>query len=121
MKKNKDFMEKLCECRKGVSDSLSRWLAIKAGGCHDPQWPDGCNMNLVRNHMLYYKEKIKKICQEKDIPFPEEYYLPVPPKVDQNFMANLQQKERVKRLRAGGKHLVTKNVLFDETQLTFSL
>lgn len=31
---------------------LEHWRDIFAHGCSDPAWPDGCNLNLTRNHIL---------------------------------------------------------------------
>lgn len=31
---------------------LERWRDIFAHGCSDPAWPDGCNLNLTRNHII---------------------------------------------------------------------
>lgn len=49
---------------------------------------------------------------------PEEYYLPTPPEVDNDYMANQKQKERVKRLIQQGHHLTRKKVKYDECQLS---
>lgn len=96
------------------------WKDINEQGCNDPFWPDGCNMNLVRNHILYYRKKIEDICEEIKCVFPEEYYLPVPPEVPENYMASLKQKERVNRLRSFGDEITTKKTKFvDDGQLTF--
>ena len=77
-------------------------------------------MNLVRNHILYYRVKIEEICKETGMPLPEEYFLPVPPEVPENYMANLKQKERVKRFRDFGDVLVTRKTKFDDDgQLCF--
>ena len=104
-------------CREGIAGSLNCWVYINGNGCNDPSYADGCNMNLVRNHILYYKNKILEICNREGFAVPEEYYLPVPPEVDNNFMANLKQKDRVGRLRQHGNVLVTGKVSFDRTQL----
>lgn len=51
---------------------------------------------------------------------PEEYFLKVPPEVDNNYMANLKQKERVERLREQGNKLSQKKQKFaDDGQLEF--
>lgn len=31
---------------------LEHWRDMFAHGCGDPAWPDGCNLNLTRNHIL---------------------------------------------------------------------
>lgn len=110
--------KKLNGYRKGIVDSVSHWKSINENGCSDPAWADGYNMNLVKNHILYYKKKISELCSTEDFRIPEEYYLPTPPEVDNNYMVNLEQKDRVKRLRQYGSVLTTGKVDFDETQLS---
>lgn len=116
--RKKTAREKFDDYRKGIVESVSHWKSIKENGCHDPAWADGCNMNLVRNHILYYKKKISELCSIEGFRIPEEYYLPTPPEVDNNYMVNLEQKDRVKRLRQYGSVLTTGKVDFDETQLS---
>lgn len=108
----------LCE---EIIKSLEQWKDINDHGCNDPFWEDGCNMNLVRNHIIYFRRQIEDICIEKGLVLPEEYYLPIPPAVDEHYMANLRQKERVERLRQMGRNLTTKKTKFeDDGQLRFA-
>lgn len=110
--------QEFSDCQKGIIDSLELWKHIKENGCNDPTYPDGCNMNLVRNHILYYKSKILEICNQEGFSIPEEYYFATPPEVSQYFMANLRQKKRVRRLKKLGNPLMTKRIDFDEQQLS---
>lgn len=64
------------------------WNYINENSCNDPFWPDGCNMNLTRNHIISYKRDIAELCEENGMPLPEEYFLKIPPEVDDNYMAN---------------------------------
>jgi len=48
-------------------------------------WPDGCNLNLVRNHILYYSGKIEETMPPED--YPAVYFKEIPPEVDQSYMA----------------------------------
>lgn len=104
--------------RKEVISEIKHWKDISKNGCNDPLWPDGCNMNLVRNHIIYAKRKMAELCSENNIPLPEEYYFSLPPKVDEGYMANLKQKERVNRLVRSGNELVIKKVKYDEYQMS---
>lgn len=69
-----------------------RWNHIAANGCQDPFWPDGVNMNLVRNHIIYWRrllderrsEEAQVSLFESAAPAPERR--PIPPKVPQNYM-----------------------------------
>ena len=110
-------LEGLC---KDIVKERNLWKHINEHGCNDPFWPDGCNLNLTRNHILYYRRKIEELCQMIGAVLPEEYFLPVPPEVDNHYMANLKQKERVKRLIITGNNLTRKKTKFvDDGQLEF--
>ena len=54
-------------------------------GAGDPFWEDGSNMNLVRNHIIYYKRQ----CEAELLPeeYPEEYFWGLPTEVDNKYMA----------------------------------
>ena len=96
------------------------WNNINENGCNDPFWPDGCNMNLTRNHIIAYKRDIAELCEKAGMPLPEEYFLKVPPEVDENYMASLKQKARVERLKQQGDKLSRKKQkLVDDGQLEF--
>lgn len=38
--------------REYVRRELEHWRDMFAHGCSDPAWPDGCNLNLTRNHII---------------------------------------------------------------------
>lgn len=115
--KKKTPEQELMINRANIINELADWNYINVHGCNDPFWPDGSNMNLVRNHIIYYKKEIERICAENQFAFPEEYYLPLPPEVDERYMANLKQRERVKRLRDMGDVLTTRKKKYDRGQL----
>lgn len=70
---------------KMISQEVERWKHLQEYGGSDPFWPDGTNMNLIRNHVIYYKRQ----CEEKLAPeeFPPEYQLETPPEVSNGYMA----------------------------------
>ena len=118
--KKKTPEQELLECRAQIIWEREHWKRINEKGCNDPFWPDGCNLNLTRNHILYYRRKIEELCQVTGTVLPEEYFLPVPPEVDNHYMANLKQKERVKRLVSAGNNLTRKKTKFiDDGQMEF--
>lgn len=39
-------------------NSVAHWNDLMLHGCCDPGWPDGVNLNLVRNHIIYYERLI---------------------------------------------------------------
>lgn len=110
-----DKVKEYCQC---IRREIEHWKAINQNGCNDPFWPDGVNMNLTRNHIIYYQRLILEICAENQLPFPEEYYFSPPPEVDKNYMANLKQKERVKRIFSQRKILAKQKYVYDEQQMS---
>lgn len=68
-----------------LENSFARWDFIHEHGCSDPVWADGVNMNLVRNHIMYYKQQLSE--EATLFLLPKAYYREVPPEVDNNYMA----------------------------------
>nr|WP_304100552.1 hypothetical protein [Mitsuokella multacida] len=58
---------------------FERWQDIFAHGCSDPFWPDGCNLNLTRNHIL----SVLRDLQDLGVDTSSEY---VPPEVANGLM-----------------------------------
>ena len=46
------------EIRAELDEAYRRWNEISKHGCSDPSWPDGVNMNLVRNHIVYFQKML---------------------------------------------------------------
>ncbi len=79
----KDKCDYVLELRK----SYEQWKDIYENGCNDPTWPDGVNLNLVRNHIIYFKGLIDRSTNPDNFcGLPDEYFFPEPPKVSQFFM-----------------------------------
>lgn len=112
----KTIEQTIDDCIRHLIKEIAIWKHLQEHGCNDPFWPDGCNMNLTRNHILSYKHQVRKLCEDNNIPIPGEYYLPTPPEVNDNYMASLSQKKRVKRLKQQGSRLNCKKVTYDLTQ-----
>lgn len=109
------------ECKR-ITDSIKRWEDINANGCNDPFWSDGCNMNLCRNHIISGKMKIREICGADGNSYPDEYFFPTPPEVNNWYMADLKRfPDRTERVLQGGRKAVTKKNIYDKTQLELSL
>lgn len=64
----------------------NRWNQLYKYGGSDPFWSDGCNLNLVRNHIIYDRERLEEQNQ-----FPEAYYWEIPPEVDNGYMARADE------------------------------
>mgnify|MGYP001623348840 FL=1 len=105
--------------KSGITDSIQRWKFLDTHGGSDPFWSDGCNMNLVRNHILYYRRQLELLCESEKWGLPSEYYLPLPPIVPDTYMANKKQKERIQKLAAYNRMLTFEKVAYDDSQLSF--
>lgn len=69
-----------------LEKSYAQWQQLYEHGGSDPFWPDGVNLDLVRNHIIYFKGQIEETCP---LCMADELYLrELPPEVDQNYMAN---------------------------------
>lgn len=117
--KKKTPEQKLKELCKEIRSEIDHWEYINQNGCNDPFWTNGCNMNLTRNHIIYAKRQIVEMCEEYDIPIPEEMYLPTPPEVSDYYMNNLRDKKRVERVAFGcQERIITKQEKYDREQLS---
>lgn len=72
-----------------LQTSFDLWDRLKIHGASDPCWADGCNMNLVRNHISNHKRYIEENYKQED--YPEIYYRETPPMVDNNYMARTDE------------------------------
>ena len=69
-----------------LEKEYARWDEVFTKGGSDPFWSDGVNLELTRNHILYYKEQLAK--QENSLfGLPDIYYRETPPEVDSDYMA----------------------------------
>lgn len=55
------------------------WQDMYEHGCNDPAWPDGCNLNLVRNHIIATLHSLQDLGEDTS----GEY---VPPEVPSGLM-----------------------------------
>lgn len=85
----------------------ARWKEIFNTGCNDPFWKDGTNINLVRNHIIYYKRQCDTAFGDKHTLYPEEYFYPLPVELSSDFMA----KDRV---ISGELFVSTNNMCYNE-------
>ena len=69
-----------------LEQAYKRWMHLLTVGGSDPAWEDGCNMNLVRNHIIYYRKLVEENLQPED--YPEAYGLELPPYVHPKYMAD---------------------------------
>lgn len=90
-------MEELNRLTQELEDRFNRWENLKENGGSDPFWADGCNMNLIRNHIYSYKRQIKELCEENGIDLPQIYHREPPQEIENNYMA------RVDKIRKNAK------------------
>lgn len=97
-----------------IERDFARWDQIMKEGCADPSWPDGVNLNLKRNHIIYGYRKLLDATTAQiqlslfEAGFDLQGLRPVPPEVPQNFMVKDGKyiESRAPRLRSFGYELV---------------
>ncbi len=60
--KKKDVRQLLAE---NLEKAYERWDLLYKNGGSDPFWCDRTNLNLVRNHILYYREQCEEVLEPK--------------------------------------------------------
>lgn len=69
-----------------LENDYARWDKLFTKGGSNPFWSDGASLNLVRNQIIYDKQKLAE--QENSLfGLPEAYYRETPPEVDNDYMA----------------------------------
>ena len=105
----------------------AHWLYILENGCNDPFWTDGANINLTRNHIIYYRRMIMTLCSMRNLEVPACVYEPVPPEVSNDYMADPNptdehQIKRLERIKHHGHELTSEKPYLSLTpQLEFVL
>ena len=69
-----------------IRNEYQAWDWIAEHGCGDPFWEDGANMNIIRNHIIYYKKQLISQAEEENAPIPQEVYWALPPEVPDTYM-----------------------------------
>nr|WP_304099982.1 hypothetical protein [Mitsuokella multacida] len=74
-----------------------RWQDIFAHGCNDPAWPDGCNLNLTRNHIIATLRSLQDLGEDTSSDY-------VPPEVADGLMIPAEKwfKVRFERFKQTG-------------------
>ena len=72
-----------------LKQSFNQWENLYQYGGSDPFWSDGCGLNLVRNHILYYKGMIAETMPPEQ--YPDIYHRDTPPEVDRDYMVRADE------------------------------
>lgn len=96
--------EQLREHVDRLTERYAHWEAERKEGCVAPNWSDGVNLNLVRNHIISEKRQICVTCDKFGLIVPAIYFRPLPPVMSADFFAtgknyNPQRIERISNLR----------------------
>ncbi len=87
MAKKVSTESKLAESIQNLEEGFDRWRDLYVNGGSDPFWSDGCNLGLVRNHIIYYKKEIEKLCSDIHQPLPDICLKETPFEVPQYYYA----------------------------------
>lgn len=92
-----------------LAERYARWEKEHRDGCVDPNWSDGVNLNLVRNHIINFKRQILHTCDNFNLPIPAIYYRALPPEMSADFFVtdgknyNPQRVARILNLRGASE------------------
>lgn len=101
------------QIREDLEIEFDHWDFIREHGCRDPFWPDGCNMNLIRNHIIYYYRELREVIKEPvqlslfDGGMDLRKERSVPPEVPENYMNPNGDYFETRIKRIGQMHDVT--------------
>ena len=73
----------------GREKAYAQWESLYKQGGSDPFYPDGVNLNLVRNHILYFKRQIEET--QPLYKNTELFQRELPPQVEDGYMARAEE------------------------------
>ena len=106
----------------GIRHSIESWKSHKKNGCHDPTYADGTNMNLLRNHVIYYKRQMDELHTQTGVALPPERHLPTMPYVDPNWFAKPKSARAQRIMSRPGWECYARektSLVYDEDMLSF--
>ena len=115
-RKAKAPAEIIREQANNIRDSRERWLDALQNGLSDPTWSDGANMNLLRNHIIFAKRRIKELIADGTEEPPEEFFWETPPYIDANYFAHPKSK-RAMRIMSAGVRCCNREIPANEKEL----
>ena len=78
-------VQELQEYVNRLAERYAHWEKERHDGCVDPNWSDGVNLNLVRNHIINFKRQIRRTCDNFNLPIPAIYFKALPPEMPDDF------------------------------------
>lgn len=81
-----------------LAERYTHWEQERRDGCVDPNWSDGVNLNLVRNHIINFKRQIRRTCDNFNLPMPAIYYRALPPEMPTDFFVTNGKNYNPKRV-----------------------
>lgn len=84
--KTPDQKKRSKQLGKEIRDSKKRYEDLRVHGGSDPFWSDGVNMNLCRNHVMYFRKQVETELDPEN--YPEEYFQEIPAEVSVHYMAD---------------------------------
>ena len=103
-KKKQSPEDKLNNMVAELRHEFSHWIKIVNEGSTDPFYLDGCGIDLVRNHIIYYKREIRALCEASGMPEPMEIKWSTPPEFPYSYMASAKGKRAEKLIEENKKH-----------------
>lgn len=85
-KRNNSKLEQYNEYCSELKGRYYRYHTLFHRGCNDPNWCDGVNLNLVRNHIIHYKKCLEDILGDRYWLYPDEYFYPEPIELPDTLM-----------------------------------
>lgn len=88
-------LEQLTKC---LEREFQHWDHLYQYGGQDPFFEDGCNLNLVRNHIFAFKRDMERFMEKESqeltlfaSSYPDIYYRETPPEVSNDYMARADE------------------------------
>lgn len=96
--KTPDQKKRSKQLGKEIRDSRKRYEDLRVHGGSDPFWSDGVNMNLCRNHVMYFRKQVETELDPDPIEEKAMQILETAKPVPIQIPERLFDKERIKEL-----------------------
>lgn len=86
-----ELMLTLMEIDKCIVDEYTFWKEIFEGQYSDLDVKDGVNLNIVRSHILFEKNRCEEILGDNYHLYPDSYFYPIPEELPEDFMVSTKR------------------------------